>query len=148
MLWNKVPVPVGVAEWAVVRISDPEAREELANLKKTLTHQSAGTRIGTALAVLGPDITEDTPEGHRDRLIAGLVTVTYADLDPRAPRHVVAYAGVVAGVLVTLIPASAVENDLPSFDGDRTGAPRIGATSFCWKGSTRCRRCGSSPRRR
>ncbi|WP_091368230.1 hypothetical protein [Geodermatophilus telluris] len=134
MLWNKVPVPVGVAEWAVVRISDPEAREELANLKKTLTYQSAGTRIGTALARLGPDITEDTTEGHRDRLIAGLETVTYADLDPRAPRHVVAYAGVVAGVLVTLIPASAVENDLPAFDGDRTGAPRNGATAFLLEG--------------
>ena len=129
-LWGRVEVPASATEMAAVRMSDPEAREELGKLKDSLRHQTAGSSIGAALASLGPDVTEDSPDGERDRRLAGLVPVMLSDLDPRAPQRLLAYAGMVGGVLVTLIPSSAIESDLPPYPGDRTKSPRNGATEL------------------
>jgi len=129
-LWGKVEVLRSTTQFAVIRMSDPEARVELAKLTDALRHQTEGSQIGDALASLGPNITEETPAGHRDRLIAGLVEVRLRDLDPRAPNRLLAYAGVINGVLVALIPSSAIQSDLPPHEGDRTQSPRNGSTEF------------------
>lgn len=129
-LYGKLPVPADLEEMASVRISDSEAREELRKLKEALRRQHPHRPIGRALSALGPDVTEDSPEGERDRRLAGLVEITLQDLDARAGRRVLGYAGVVQGVLITLIPSSAIESDLPPHDGDRTRAPRNAATEL------------------
>ncbi|NMM23744.1 MAG: hypothetical protein HHJ11_09645 [Phycicoccus sp.] len=129
-LWGKVDVLASTSQFVAVRMSDPDAREELRKLKDALSHQEEGSEIGVALSSLGQDITEDTPAGERDRLIAGLVEVRLSDLDKRAKNWLLAYAGVVHGVLVALIPSTAIESNLPHHEGDRTKAPRNGATEF------------------
>jgi predicted DNA-binding transcriptional regulator AlpA len=56
--------------------------------------------------------------------------VRLTDLDKRAKNWLLAYVGVVHGVLVALIPSTAIGSDLPHHEGDRTRAPRNGATEF------------------
>jgi len=133
-LWGRLDVPLSTTQAAAIRMSDSDARSELQKLIDALGRQEAGSQVGVALSSLGPDITEESLEGERDRLIAGLVEVRLRDLDPRAANRLLAYAGVVMGVLVSIIPSTAIESDLPSHEGDRTHSPRNGANEFILEG--------------
>lgn len=123
-------MPLSTTQSAAIRMSDADARPELRKLIDALGRQEAGSQVGAALSSLGTEITEEGPEGERDRLIAGLVEVRLRDLDPRAANHLLAYAGVVMGVLVSIIPGTAIASNLPSHIGDRTNSPRNGANEF------------------
>ncbi len=131
MLWGVIPLArtTEVAEMAYVRMSDREARAELGRMVDALRRTSDG-EMAEVLAALGPSITEEGERGDGDRSAAGLVPVTLADLDPRAKPKLLAYVGVRGKVLVVIVPSSAIEDNLPVLQGDRTKTERNAATEL------------------
>lgn len=129
-LWGVLEVPRDLRFMAAVRISDPDARTELGKLKAALARQAAGSKVGEALLSLGDHVTEESAEGKQQRRTAGLVPVLLSDLDPTAADQLLAYVGLVKGVLVALIPSSAIEGNLPPHPTDRTRQERNGSTEL------------------